>query len=158
MPWAGPVAVFFIIAYHMYRAEEPRKEFYLVIFCGLIGAIFDSILVTTGWVGYPSGMFVSGVAPYWIIAMWMLFATTLNLSMRWLKNRYLLASAMGLVAGPLSYLAGHKLGGIEFIDQTRALIAFGIGWAVMLPALMLTSNRLDGYNNESSQGGSKSLT
>ena len=145
LPWIGPVAVMLIVALHLYRAEQAQKEFLLILSCGFIGAIFDSVLVYAGWVGYPSGPFVNGMAPYWIIGMWMLFATTLNLSMRWLKDRYALAALMGLVAGPLSYIAGQKLGGIEFVERLTALIALGIGWAVIMPALMLLSNRLDGY-------------
>jgi hypothetical protein len=145
LPWLGPIAVLLIVAYHLYRAEQAQKELLLVVFCGLLGAVFDSVLVSLNWVGYPSGTFVDGIAPYWIIGMWMLFATTLNMSMRWLKNRYLIAAVLGLVAGPLSYVAGQKLGGIEFIDRPSALVALGIGWAVIMPALMYLSNRLDGY-------------
>lgn len=143
LPWAGPVAVLAIVALHLYRSDRPQAELKLIFACGLLGTVFDSLLVAAGWVGYPSGMFSAVMAPYWIIAMWMLFATTLNISMGWMKGRPLLAAATGLVAGPLTYVAGHKLGGIEFANQTAALVALGIGWAVIMPALMQLAAYLD---------------
>ena len=143
LPWAGPLAVLAIVALHLYRTENPQSELKLIFACGLIGTVFDSVLVAAGWVGYPSGMFSNVMAPYWIIAMWMLFATTLNISMGWMKGRPLLAAVTGLVAGPLTYLAGHKLGGIEFANQTAALVALGIGWAVIMPGLMHLASQLD---------------
>ena len=76
--------------------------------------------------------------------MWVLFATTLNLSLSFLKGRPLVAAAMGFVAGTLAYLGGAKLGGITFIDQTSALIALAVGWAVIMPLLTLLAERFNG--------------
>ena len=86
MPWLGPVIVLIALVLHLRAARKPFEEVLLAIVCGLIGAAFDSLLVTTGWVTYSSGQFSSFVAPYWIITMWMLFATTLNVSMRWMRG------------------------------------------------------------------------
>ncbi len=144
MPWIGPIAVFAIVAFHLARAERFTAELTLIVICGALGTLFDSLLVYMGWVEYPSGMFLNQAAPYWIIGMWFLFATTLNLSMRWMKGRPLLAAVLGLVSGPLTYIAGHKLGGIEFADQPAALAALGIGWAIMMPLLMKLAERFDG--------------
>lgn len=144
MPWIGPLAVLFVVGTHLVVAERPAPEFVLVVLCGVFGTAFDSLLVASGWVTYPSGMFSSVMAPYWISAMWCSFATTLNLSMRWMKGRPILAAVTGLVAGPLTYIAGHKLGGIEFIDRTAALLALAIGWAIILPVLMHYAERFNG--------------
>ena len=118
----------------------------LVLSCGFIGALFDSVLVAMGWVTYPSGLFVESMAPYWIISMWMLFATTLNVSLRWMRGRYFLALVMGAVAGPLAYIGGSKLGGILFLDRTAGLVALSIGWGLMMPVLVLLAERLDGVS------------
>ena len=82
----------------------------------------------------------------WIVTMWMLFGTTINLSMRWMRGRPLLASAFGFVGGPLAYIAGHKIGGIVFVDQTAAIAMLAIGWAVMMPVLMRLGERMDGVS------------
>jgi len=50
-----------------------------------------------------------------------------------------------LLGGPVSYLAGQKLGGIILVDQTSALLALGIGWAAMMPLLLRLSETFDGF-------------
>lgn len=148
MPWLGPIAVSVALIIHFRAARYPFEEFMLVLSCALIGAGFDSILVACGWVQYSSGIFSSVMAPYWIIAMWMLFATTLNVSMRWLRGKQKLAAFFGLTGGPTTYIAGEKLGGIVLVDPVAALITLGVGWAVMMPILLWLSERFDGMAKE----------
>jgi hypothetical protein len=152
LPWLGPLVVFAAVALHLARAQRPSSEFMLIIACGLIGAVFDSALVAAGWVTFPSGMFSDLMAPYWIVTMWMLFGTTINLSMRWMRGRPLLAAAFGFVGGPLAYLAGYKIGGIQFVDQPAAMAMLAIGWAIMMPLLMQLGERLDGVSPGPSHG------
>ncbi|MGI9262169.1 MAG: DUF2878 domain-containing protein [Woeseiaceae bacterium] len=144
MPWLGPLAVCIALAIHLSAARKPIDEVVLIFSCAIIGAGFDSMLVTFGWVSYKAGVFSEFLAPYWIITMWMLFATTLNVSMRWLRGKPRLAAYFGLAGGPLTYLAGEKLGGIVLSSPIAALMALGIGWAIMMPALMRLSENLDG--------------
>jgi hypothetical protein len=144
IPLAGVLVMFLAIALHLHLAERPRIELVLVVLCGTIGAVFDTFLVRFGWVDYPSGYLLGGAAPYWIIAMWMLFATTLNVSLRWLRGNPTLAVLFGLFGGPLAYFTGEKLGGIVLVDFRAAMLALGIGWGVMMPLLTLLATRFDG--------------
>ena len=150
MPWLGPLVVLGALAIHFRAAKRPGKELALVLCCAAIGVLFDSALVAVGWVQYSSGMFSEIAAPYWIISMWLLFATTLNVSMRWLRNKGWLAAFFGLIGGPLTYFAGEKLGGIILVDQIAALVALGIGWAVMMPMLLRLSEYFDGFAERTS--------
>lgn len=144
MPWLGPVAALLALAFHLRAARRPLEEVLLVISCALLGASFDSLLVAAGWVTYKSGQFSSFIAPYWIITMWMLFATTLNVSMRWLRGKPKLAAAFGFYGGPAAYIAGQALGGIVLVNQVAALVALAVGWSLMMPFLMWLSENLDG--------------
>ena len=144
MPWLGPLAVAVALMLHLRAARRPFDEFLLALCCAFIGALFDSALVAIGWVGYSSGLFNDSLAPYWIITMWILFATTLNVSMRWMRGSPKLAAFFGITGGPTTYLAGKELGGIELINEPAALIALAIGWGVMMPLLVSLSERLDG--------------
>ncbi|MGB5510717.1 MAG: DUF2878 domain-containing protein [Woeseiaceae bacterium] len=146
MPWLGPVAFLLVLAIHLRVARRPQFEIGLVIACGVIGLMFDSVLVAAGWVTYPSGLFSDLLAPYWIVTMWMLFGTTLNLSMGWLKGRPLLAALLGAIGGPASYIAGQKLGGIVFLEFVPAIIALAVGWAIFMPILMALAERFDGMS------------
>lgn len=144
VPWIGVAVIFGVVALHLRWSHEPGRELMLVMICAGVGAAFDSVLVAAGWVSYPSGQVLAGAAPYWIVAMWMSFATTLNVSLRWLRNRPLLAAACGVIGGPLAYYTGDKLGGIVLTDFTAAMIMLGLGWGVMMPALFALSRRFDG--------------
>ncbi|WP_420812614.1 DUF2878 family protein [Nitrosococcus wardiae] len=61
---------------HVAMIRAPHRELRLILLGGAIGAFWDSFLVAMGWLHYPSGTFMAGMAPHWIIALWMLFACT----------------------------------------------------------------------------------
>jgi hypothetical protein len=145
MPWIGPLAVAAIVGYHLLRVPEPRAEIALLVIVALIGAVFDSVLVSTGWLAYPSGQWAAYLAPYWIVAMWVAFATTFNVSLNWLKGRPLLGFAFGAVGGPLAFVAGEKLGGVTLVEPVAALAALAIGWGLITPVLMALAARFDGW-------------
>lgn len=145
MPWVGPAVVLAVVVLHLRQARRPDLEAGLLVASGIIGLYFDSLLVSLGWVTYPSGLISGSFAPYWIVTMWVLFATTLNSSMAWLKGRHALAALLGAVAGPLSYVAGAKLGGIEFVEQVGALVFLSIGWAAAMPVLITLADKLNGF-------------
>jgi hypothetical protein len=147
-PWIGPVVVAGVAAYHLSRVPNLKAEFSLLALAAGIGAAFDSALAATGWLSYPSGQWHPLLAPYWIVALWVAFATTLNVSLNWLKGRLWLALAFGAVGGPLAYLAGAKLGGVAFHEPALALTALAFGWASITPTLVLIAIHLDGWRPE----------
>ncbi len=144
IPWIGPAVVAAVAAYHLSRVPDPKSELRLLVLVAGIGAAFDSALAATGWLSYPSGQWHPLLAPYWIVALWVAFATTLNVSLSWLKGRLLLALAFGAVGGPLAYLAGAKLGGVTLDDPAMALTALAVGWAILTPLLVVIATHLDG--------------
>ena len=148
MPWLGPLAALVALSIHFYVAHRPSRELVLIVVAAALGAVFDSALLAAGWVQYSSGLFSDYVAPYWIITMWMLFATTLNVSLRWMRPRPILAAVFGLVGGPLAYITGQKLGGITLVNETAALAALGIGWAILMPLLLWLSKNFDGIQKQ----------
>ncbi|MCU0975799.1 MAG: DUF2878 domain-containing protein [Steroidobacteraceae bacterium] len=142
---AGTLAVAVVVGLHLAIAAQPAPEAQLIAVAAAIGLVWDSMLVAIGLMNYPSGSFAPGLAPHWIVAMWALFATSLNLSMSWLKGRPWLAAVFGAVGGPLAYLGGAELGGLEMPDPVLALGAQAVGWAVILPLLTLLAERLNGF-------------
>lgn len=148
LPWAGTGIAIAIVAWHVARSARPRAELLLVLIAAAIGALWDSALVALGWIRFPSGALIEGAAPHWIVAMWMLFATTLNLSLAWLKRRTALAVLFGALGGPLAYLGGAKLGAVTLVAQGPALVALALGWAVITPLLLEVARRFDGFTPE----------
>jgi hypothetical protein len=83
------------------------------------------------------------LAPLWIVALWVQFGTVLHFCMRWLSKRYLLASVLGLVGGPMSFLAGERLGAATFGEpRALSLAILALSWSIVLPALVAIADRL----------------
>ena len=147
--WAGVIAVVMIVTLHLYGAKHRVPELSLIVIATLIGTVWDSALMINGLYEFSNGVVVSVMVPFWLIAIWALFATTLNVSMNWLKGRYLLSAVFGAIGGPLAYYAGHRLGAVEFNDVYISLVVVSAGWAVIMPVLVALSNVFNGYRDSS---------
>ncbi len=143
-PWVGAAVAGGVIGLHLMRAPQPRYELMLILFAAALGLVVDTTLMNGRWLAFDSGFVVAGAAPYWMVALWMIFATTLNVSLAWLKNRRWLASGLGALGGPLAYYSGAKLGAVTLVDTPAALIAIGAAWALATPLLLLAAHRLNG--------------
>lgn len=144
LPWLGTLTAALIISWHLGQAQRPAREFTLLAAVGALGAVWDSLLVAAGWLSYPSGTLIPSTAPHWIVAMWVLFASTLNVSLRWLRGRWMTAALLGATAGPLAYYAGAKLGGVTITEPLHAYTALALGWAAFVPLLSRLSKHYDG--------------
>ncbi|QJR13738.1 DUF2878 domain-containing protein [Usitatibacter palustris] len=145
IPSLGLLVVAAVVTWHLARARQPRRELVMLGVAVLVGAAFETLLVQMGWVRYPEGALLEGLAPAWMVALWALFATTLNVSLRWLRARLGLAAVLGALGGPASYYAGSRLGAMELTALDAALVAIAIGWALLLPALLFAAQYFDGY-------------
>lgn len=143
--WVPGVAIALaIVAWHLMHAPRPWQEACLIGAIAPLGYLWDSALVGGGWFVYAHGNVVPGLAPLWILAMWLLFPITLNASLRWFKQHLRLAAGFGAVGGPLAYYAGARLGAVELPEVATALLLQGIGWAVMMPLFVMLARRFDG--------------
>lgn len=124
-----------VVLWHLFFSPHRAGELRLLVLVVLVGGLWDSLLVQAGLLRYPSGIWLAHAAPYWILALWALFATTLNVSLRWLHGRPALAAACGAIAGPLSFTAGARLGGVVFDDAVFTPLVLAFGWAVLMPAM-----------------------
>lgn len=149
-PLLGLLVALLVLGLHLSLAPRFCTELKMLLACAAIGTAFDSLLLASGWVSYSNGEWIPGLAPYWIVAMWFLFSSTLNLSMAWLKGKVLLGAFMGLLGGPLSYIAGQNLGAIRLENPEAALIAVAIAWTFIMPVLCILAQRWDGFLREPS--------
>ncbi len=134
------------IAWHLAISARPSTELALVAILGVVGLVAESLVVARGNVAYPAGQPVAWLAPYWMVALWGEFAIALNVTLRWLKRRPLLAALLGAVFGPLSFLGGVRLGAARFVDEPAALVTLACMWAVLMPLVMWISDRFDGVD------------
>lgn len=145
--WLGPVVVIAVVAYHLATSPTPAAETRLLMYALGIGAVWESLLTLSGIVVYPSGHLFGVLAPIWIVAMWALLATTLNLSLRWLHGRMGLALTFGAIGGPMAFLAGEGLGAVTFPQPVFALAVLAAGWGLLFMVLILLADRHDGFSS-----------
>lgn len=143
VPVLGTLAIAVAVAVHLARSESRAGEIRLLALATAIGFSWESLLVATGLVQYGAASVIPGTAPYWIVAMWLLFATTLNVGMRWLRKSMIITAVFGAIGGPMSFLAGQKAGAVSFPDPAVSLAVIGLGWAVFLPLLVRYASRVD---------------
>ncbi len=146
LAWVGALIALIAVGLHLLLAADAPAEIRLITIALALGIVFDSALLATGWVNYPSGVLSAYVAPYWILALWALFATALNVCMSWIKRSLALAAVLGAVCGPLSYLAGARLGGITLIEPAPALVSLTLIWAIAMPTLVVAARRHNGID------------
>lgn len=141
-PLIGPLVALAILAPMAWTAPSPRGFLLLLAAGALVGFCWDSTLSAAGLMQF-SGGHLAPFAPPWIVALWMLFASTCNRSLRWLQASLPLAIGLAVIAAPLSYLAGARLGALHLPRPTAGLVAQALGWAVILPLLLRLARRLD---------------
>jgi hypothetical protein len=134
-PWIGAIVILLICGEHIWTAQRRSPEAFLLLAAGLLGLFWETLLVNLGLLEYGSGVLHEWIAPYWIVALWLLFATTLNSSLKWLSRRWELASLVGLICGPAAFFAGERMGAVNFNQNHVSLLAIGLGWAILLPIL-----------------------
>ena len=143
-PGWGTLVVIAAILWHVAVSARPSTELALVGLLAAIGLVAESAVVSQGHVVYPNGQPLAWVAPYWMVALWAEFAIALNVTLRWLKRRPVLAAVLGAFFGPLSFVGGVRLGAARFVDAPAALITLACMWAALMPLVMWLSDRLDG--------------
>jgi hypothetical protein len=141
-PWQGASVALLIAALIVFRSRDPRDELALVAAAAVAGFAFDSALALTGWVDFEGAVPAPLLAPVWMVALWALFATTLNVSLRWLREWPALGVLFGAVGGPVAYYAGERLGALKFVDPLPGLAAVAVGWALATPLLFAFARRL----------------
>jgi hypothetical protein len=114
-------------------------EWLCIGLAALLGIMLDSALHSLGVLQFNA--FDGYGVPLWLVALWLLFASTLNSSLRWLQTRPLWAAACGVFVVPLSYWAGTRLGAdgvgaASFgLATPVALAILALAWGLLLPLL-----------------------
>lgn len=147
IPWLGPLVTLPVLAWHLHGATYPSSELMLMLIVAVCGSLFDQTLLSLGLIQFAASDWPSQLLPLWMVSLWLLFATALNISLRWMRGRPLIAALFGLIGGPLAFMSGVRMGAMHMLQPTQMLIALGIGWALFMPALSWLSTRLDGYTH-----------
>jgi Protein of unknown function (DUF2878) len=150
MPWLGVIVVAAIVAWHLSQANNAKPELILLAIALAIGGVFDQAMLSSGLISYQAHGWEflnnpNALVPAWILALWAEFVTILNVSLKWMRNKNLVAILFGAIGGPLAYMGAEKLGAVTLHNLPLTYIALGIGWAILTPLLLKLSERFDGF-------------
>ncbi len=133
-PHWGPLTAGVFLLLHLTMTVDARDQTGLILGAAALGFAADSVLSGLGAFSFHGNEPGEWLSPLWMVALWMAFAATLRSSLGWLLGRPWLAALLGAVGGPLSYLAGARLGAID-LKGTWALFVVGLVWAAATPLL-----------------------
>jgi len=133
----------FFIAMHIRCSSRKLNEVFYVMTVMICGYVIDSLLVMIGLFSYEA-MGVDYLAPIWIAALWAMFSVTIGSSMAWMTDKYITASVLGGIFGPLAYYAAEKIGAV-YILTSHSLLTQAMVWAVVMPLLFFSHKKV--YEN-----------
>jgi len=142
-PGWGIALALVIVGGWLLAAPRPAALLQLSLLTAVVGYSWDSWLSVLGLIRYRAGPLTPPLAPLWILALWLLFSSTLHVALRWLQTRLRLAAVLGALAAPLAYYGAARFGALTLPRLLPALGAQAAGWALLLPLLLCLARRLD---------------
>lgn len=144
-PWTGFAIAVVLAALQLPARRNRIGELKLLLALALLGNLVDALQWSVGLVQFSHWPAAPWPCPPWITGLWVLYGTTLNASLRWLRGRPGLAAALGAVSGPLSYYAGARLGAATLHPSLGvALAGLAVSWSIAVPLTVLAAERLTG--------------
>lgn len=129
------LAAALLLPLHFHWASRDRREWLLATAFALVGLCMDLGWQAAGLLQF-TGAGPAGIPP-WLAVLWLLFSVTLFHSLAWLQQRLLLAAMLGALSGPLSYIAGIRLGAASSqLSSLEIALWMAPAWALLLPALL----------------------
>jgi hypothetical protein len=135
-PFVGVLVVSLVVVAHVVRSRNRRGLALALAAAAGMGLVFDGSLTLTGVLTFPAHASLGWPVPLWMLALWVNFALAID-ALAWLGRRPIAAMIAGAVGGPLSYLAGARLGAVTLgPSEPVALAAVGVVWMVAMPLLL----------------------
>lgn len=132
--WALAIVALFLALHFVLVSQHKMDELKFIIIGTLAGSALDGLWLRTGILADTSGAAV--LTPPWLIALWVIFMTSLNHSLNWLGRNRLVMLLMVPVAGPFAYWSASALGAVTLPNLLPSLLALAVGWLVLFPALL----------------------
>jgi hypothetical protein len=143
MPWLGLIVMPIVLLIHVLLSSERKAEITFIALAGFIGFWVDTLLVFAGVFTPIQYLLPKPLSPPWMVALWMGFATSMNVSLKKLHGRYPLLALLGAFGGPVAYYGGAKLGATVVIPGIADLLVLGVTWATAVPSLFFIAWRIN---------------
>ncbi len=125
MVWLGPVVAGLYILTVCIMRRNPKDGVFILLFAS-VGWLIETGHQLLHLIQYTD----SPLAPWWIAPLWGAFSLFCGIGMVWLRKTWI-ASILGAVGGPLTYMA---VGGwAHHVLSLQQIAMFALIWAIAFP-------------------------
>jgi len=141
-----------ILAIHLtFISARVGREVRFIFMVASLGIGVDILLQNTGVLVFPDyeGPYAEGMIPVWLVAIWLMFATTVNHCLYWMRNHpvgTLIASPIG---GAFAYFGAARLGALEIGHGLWGIAAIALAWLILFPLFIQISRWLESAEDPS---------
>jgi len=129
-----------LLVVHLLLCRSLDKELLQLSTIAFVGIAADATLSAAGVYQFDGNV----LAPLWLCALWVGFATTLNRSLAFFGKHPAVTIAVGAVGLPLNYWAGERLGAVTFgYDLIPTLLILAAVWSIVFPLMFRITAALD---------------
>lgn len=141
-PWLGSALGVLPITVHVALSRRRTDALALACATAAIGGVVDAVQIALGTLRFDVGTVVAGLPPLWLVLVWAQFAMTFHFGLAWLKRHPLRAAVFGALGGPLSFLAGARLGVVTLHPALwPSVVSLAATWAVAMPVAVWLADR-----------------
>lgn len=150
--WPGIIAAAVVVAWNLASSPQWCRATIIVLATGTTGFLAESLLVSAGFIRYSAAWPTEGLAPVWIVGLWLAFGTTLESTRQLLGSRPLAKSMLlGVLLGPFAYFAGQRLSALTLAQPSwPSYLAISAVWGLAYPALLAIESKLTRPSNSQS--------
>lgn len=117
------------LAVHLWRCPDRPAEARALLWVGLAGCLLDASLGLLGLFD-----FAQAPLPVWLALLWLVLASGLRHSLAWAGSPIWRGVLLGLLGGPLAYLAGARLAGVGLpLGEPLSALLLAPLWGLWFP-------------------------
>lgn len=150
--WPAILAAAVMFGWQLAGKRRHPSDIKVICTAIVLGLAVDSTWIGLGLMQFADPRPFVWLSPIWMVLMWAGFALTINHSMMWLTAHPVLPALMGLIGGPMAYLAGERLGAVEYLANTLLISGLlAVVWAISVTILVkvATDSKEVGFSAES---------
>ena len=131
----GVLGASLFLLLHLALLRDWRGEARFIGMLVLVGYPLDCLMSLSGLIEYRPANSFAGIAPPWILGLWVSIAATARHSLRPLLHKTPVAAVFGLLGAPFAYYTASVAQAITLPEPVLALALIGLAWAILLVAL-----------------------
>ena len=140
-----------ILGLHLAFVSTTRmRELRFIIMAAALGIAVDVAFQNAGVLVFPGhdGAHAEGMIPVWLVTLWLMFVTTVNHCLYWMREHSLVLFGLPPFAGALAYYGAAQLGALEIGYGIWGVVAIAVAWGILFPVFVMISRWLESLEDD----------